>query len=262
MSEIMENTTGMMWVMLIVVALIGHVMALIWYIALKQNWPLCRRTIYELPIGGEQLRRELQNSIHTPIHAVFLLVAISFGLFANRSGPSLITSLLVTFVWAEIWHYASHRAMHLKSLHWIHKEHHLSRLNTPFSAISFSFSEKLIFDLGMVGFLALIDLVWSLNFHGIALWYIGYLIINSFSHANFEMRSPGYLRFFGRVTTSTTYHSLHHSRYTRNYGLATRCLDRLFGTEWEDYETLYQHITTDGEPLKKLRDKMDSDSEE
>lgn len=112
----------------------------------------------------------------------------------------------------------------------------------------------------MVGFLAAIDLIWSQNVCGIALWYIGYLIINSFSHANFEIRSSVYLRLFGRVTTSTTYHSLHHSRYTRNFGLATRCLDRMLGTEWEDYENLYQHITTGGEPLKKLQEKLKSDS--
>ncbi len=252
--------TGITWLVLLIVAVIGHAMALLWYIALKQKWSLCRRTIYQLPVDGAQLRRELRNSIHTPIHAVFLFAALGFGLFGNRSIVSFIVSVAVTFVWAEIWHYTSHRAMHWKSLHWIHKEHHLSRLNTPFTAISFSFFEKLIFDFGMVGFLALIDLIWSLNFFGIALWYIGYLVINSFSHANFEMRSPGYLRLFGRVSTSTTYHSLHHSRYTGNYGLATRCLDRLFGTEWEDYEALYQRITTDGDPLQKLREKVDKNS--
>ena len=44
----------------------------------------------------------------------------------------------------------------------------------------------------------------------------------------------------GKMLTTTTYHSLHHSRYTGNYGLGTRVLDRIFGTEWEDYERLYR----------------------
>ena len=45
------------------------------------------------------------------------------------------------------------------------------------------------------------------------------------------------------MLTTTTYHSLHHSRYTGNYGLGTRVLDRIFGTEWEDYERLYDRIS-------------------
>lgn len=107
----------MTWVMLLVVALIGHAMSFIWYVALKQNWPLCRKAIYQLPIDGAQMRRELLNSIHTPIHALFLLAALWLGLFENRSALSLVVSLLVKFAWAEIWHYFSHRAMHWKTLH-------------------------------------------------------------------------------------------------------------------------------------------------
>jgi len=83
---------------LLVVALAGHAMAVLWYIALKQRWPLCRRTIYQLPVDSAQLRRELRNSIHTPIHAVFLFAALGLGLFENRSTVSFILSVVVTFV--------------------------------------------------------------------------------------------------------------------------------------------------------------------
>jgi sterol desaturase/sphingolipid hydroxylase (fatty acid hydroxylase superfamily) len=61
----------------------------------------------------------------------------------------------------------------------------------------------------------------------------------------------------GKVLTTTTYHSLHHSRYTGNYGLGTRVLDRIFGTEWEDYERLYDRISAET-PLTKLREKVDT----
>ena len=122
-------------------------------------------------------------------------------------------------------------------------EHHKSRLNSPFTAISFSFTEKLVFDLGLLAPLALVDAFLSLNAYGVAAWYIGYLVINSFSHANFELKSKDYNRWLGKLLTSTTYHSLHHSRYTGNYGLGTRVLDRLFKTEWDDYEQLYEQIS-------------------
>ena len=242
---------------LLLIATLGHVMAGIWYAAYKGNWSICDRRIYDIPIQDKQLRRELKNSLHTPIHAVILAGFLYAGFFANRTWLSFFVTLALAFVWAEIWHYVSHRLMHWRPLHWIHVEHHKSHINSPFTAISFSFSEKLLFDLGYLGVLAGIDLVAPLNFFGIAAWYVGYLIINSFSHANFEFRPDTYNKWLGQVLASTTYHSLHHSRYTSNYGLATRVLDRLCKTEWTDYEKLYDRVTVEKRPLKSLRERVD-----
>jgi sterol desaturase/sphingolipid hydroxylase (fatty acid hydroxylase superfamily) len=241
---------------LLVIAVLGHAMAFFWLLALRRRWKICDRTIYDLPINEKQLRREQKNSIHTPVHALILAACAYLGFFQNTTWLSFCLSALTTTAWAEIWHYASHRAFHLKALHWIHAEHHKSHLNTPFTAISFSFSEKLIFDLGLLLPLVALDAVVSFNFYGVAAWYIGYLVINSFSHANFELKSQKYNKVFGRVLTTTTYHSLHHSRYTGNYGLGTRVLDRMFGTEWDDYEQLYERVTGERRPLTGLRERV------
>lgn len=247
--------TGPQMFILIAVALLGHTMALFWYVAQRRSARICRKTIYDMTFPAGQLRRELINSVHTPIHAVMLGTFLLLGFFNNTTWTSFWLSLLATTVWAEIWHYFSHRLFHLKSLHWIHAEHHKSHLNSPFTAISFSFSEKLLFNLGMIGFMAILDLVVGVNFFGVAGWYIGYLIINSYSHANFEIKSERFLNFAGKFLASTTYHSLHHSRYINNYGLGTRFLDRAFGTEWPDYEDLYAQINLDRMPLKRLAEK-------
>ena len=239
---------------LLLIATLGHLMAVFWYLADKYRWKICERTIYDLPIGVEQIRREMKNSLHTPMHAVILALFLYLGFFRNTSWDSFFATGIATTIWAEIWHYASHRAFHLRALHWIHVEHHKSRLNSPFTAISFSFTEKLVFDLGLLAPLAVVDAFLSLNAYGITAWYIGYLVINSFSHANFELKSKDYNRWLGKVLTSTTYHSLHHSRYTGNYGLGTRVLDRLFRTEWDDYEQLYERISSERKPLGKLRE--------
>lgn len=244
------------WVFLFIIATLGHAMAFFWYIGLHRDWAICKRTIYALPIKEKQLKREIKNSIHTPIHAVLLLVCLALGFFQETGTVSLIITFLATIVWAEIWHYGSHRAMHLKSLHWIHVEHHRSHVNSPFTAISFSFVEKLVFDIGMLLPFAIANFFIPVNFFGIALWYVGYLAINSFAHANFEFRGAGYNRHVGTVLTTTTYHSLHHSRYTGNYGLGTRFLDRLFGTEWEDYEDVYRQVTAEEHPLSALRERV------
>jgi len=243
---------------LIAIAVLGHVMALIWYLAAANKWKICERTIYDLPFDEAQIRRETRNSLHAPIHAVLLALFLYAGFFTNVSLISFLSTLALTAVWAEIWHYSSHRAFHLRPLHWIHVEHHRSHVNSWMTAISFSFSEKLIFDLGLLLPLALLDRFVSLNFLGVAAWYIAYLIINSFSHANFELKSRDYNRTLGKIVTSTTYHSLHHSRYTGNFGLGTRVLDRLFGTEWPDYEIVYDKVSSDRTPLKKLKEKFDS----
>ena len=242
-------------VTLLLIAVLGHAMALFWYTASKMRWKLCARTIYDLPISDEQIKRELRNSVHAPMHAAILAAFLAIGFFSNKTWASFFYSAFLTTAWAEVWHYFSHRAFHLRSLHWIHVEHHKSHLNSPLTAISFSFSEKLIFDLGILLPLAAIDEFSHLNPFGIMAWYVGYLVINSFSHANFEFKSANFNRWFGKVLTSTTYHSLHHSRYTGNYGLGTRVFDRLFQTEWNDYEALYDQICREKQPLKKLRER-------
>lgn len=244
--------------MLFIVAILGHVMAFSWFLADRRNSRLCRKVIYDLPIPKKQIQRELRNSVHTPMHAMMLGLALFFDAFNATTWLSFLLSYLVTAVWAEIWHYTSHRLFHLKKLHWIHREHHKSRLNSPFTAISFSISEKLIFNIGIIGFLMILDRFISLSFFGVAGWYVSYLSINSFSHANFELKSNTYLKVIGKFLTSTTYHALHHSRYINNYGLGTRFMDRTFKTEWPDYEEVYQRITVDLEPLKKLREKVTS----
>lgn len=242
-------------VILLVIATLGHAMAFFWYLAERNKWKICERTIYDLPIDPQQIKREMRNSLHAPIHAVILAAFLYLGFFRDTSFASFFYSALLTTIWAEVWHYGSHRAFHLRALHWIHLEHHKSRLNSFLTAISFSFTEKLVFDIGLLGALAIVDYFFALNAFGIAAWYIGYLVINSFSHANFELKSTDYNRWLGKVLTSTTYHSLHHSRYTGNYGLGTRVLDRLFKTEWDDYEQLYDRISRERRPLGKLRER-------
>jgi len=245
-----------------VMATLGHIMAFFWYATgkckTKYDWKVCTRTIYSLPIRNEQVWREFKSSLLTPMHAIFLGGLLYLGFFQNVSVLSFVLSLIATFVWSEIWHYSSHRAYHIRALHWIHVEHHKSALNTPFTGLSFSFMENFIFDTGLLLPLAIADHFLSLNFYGIAIWYIGYLYINSYSHANYELKPKQFNRTFGKVLTSATYHSLHHSRYTGNYGLGTRFMDRLFGTEWVDYEAVYDRISVKHQPLTKLREMVEN----
>lgn len=246
---------------LCLVAVIGHLMALFWLCVEDYEVDLSRDQIYRLEIKDAQVRRELKNSLHTPLHAVMLLVFLLLGAFDDRTLTGFAYTVLIAAIWAEIWHYVSHRAFHIKSLHWIHAEHHKSRLSSPFTALSFSFWEKFIFDFGIIGALAILGLFIPLNFYGVAAWFVGYLIINSYGHANYEIRGEAFMKLKGTVLTSTVYHALHHSRYTGNYGLGTRFLDRIFGTEWPDSEAVFHQVVTDKAPLTSLRDRVDQKGE-
>ena len=125
------------------------------------------------------------------------------------------------------------------------------------TAISFSFSEKLIFDLGMLLPLALHRQVREpelLRHRRMVHRLSRYQFVQP---REFRVEARQFQSFPRKVITSTTYHSLHHSRYTGNYGLGTRALDRLLKTEWPDYEIVYDKVSTDRNPLKKLKERFD-----
>src|SRR6185295_18521970 len=99
-SRVMPMTPRQL-VLLLVIAVLGHVMALVWYLAGKYKWSIAARTIYDLPISKEQIRREFLNSLHAPIHAVMIAPLLYFGFFANTTWLSFVLSGIGATVWAE-----------------------------------------------------------------------------------------------------------------------------------------------------------------
>src|ERR1700682_6240136 len=76
--------TGLEIATLILIAAFGHAMAAFWYLAEKFHWRICRDRIYAIPISREQIKRELRNSIHTPVHAVALFGFLLMNVFQGR----------------------------------------------------------------------------------------------------------------------------------------------------------------------------------
>jgi Delta7-sterol 5-desaturase len=217
------------------------------------------RLIYNVSPNQEQLKEELNNSFFTsPIHAVLIWAALFSGFLTPSPTTflSFVYTFLIVFVWTEIWHYFSHRLMHHKSLLWIHREHHKSKITNPLSSMSFSFLEKLIFSIGILVPLAALSLVMPISLYGIIAYYIFYFITNTLGHSNIEIRKPGYTNtFMGKVFNTPAYHAMHHARYVKNYGLITSVLDRVFNTMWEDYDQV-QTSAAESKPLQKLSQRM------
>ena len=217
------------------------------------------RRIYNLQFSQEQLKEELHNSFLTsPLHAFLIGIAMYIGFLKNHQSTLLnfTYTFLIVFVWTEVWHYFSHRAMHHKSLLWIHKEHHKSKVTTPFTSISFSFLEKFIFSFGIITPVAALSLVMPISFYGIVAYYLFYFITNTLGHSNMEIRDPEYAKtWIGKIINTPTYHAMHHARYVKNYGLITSTLDRLFNTMWEDYDKVQTRAASD-QPLQKLSERL------
>jgi Delta7-sterol 5-desaturase len=223
------------------------------------------RRIYNVAVNQDQLRDELNNSwLTSPLHALLIWLALYWGLLKDHPTTLLnfTYTFVIVFVWTEIWHYFSHRLMHHKSLLWIHREHHKSKITNPMSSISFSFMEKFIFSVGILAPVAALSAYMPVSLQGIVAYYLFYFITNALGHSNIEIRKPGYVHtWIGSIINTPTYHAMHHARYVKNYGLITSTLDRLFNTMWEDYDKV-QTRAANSRPLQKLSERLTSKKNE
>ncbi len=217
------------------------------------------KRVYNIEASKEQIKEELKNSYLTsPLHAVLIYLALYSGFLKdyNTTWFNFAYTFIIVFIWTEIWHYFSHRLMHHKSLLWIHREHHNSKVTNPVSSISFSFLEKLIFSVGIIGPVAALSQIMPLSVYGLIAYYLFYFVTNVLGHSNIEIRKPGYANtVIGKIINTPTYHAMHHARYVKNYGLITSTLDRLFNTMWEDYDKVQNRAASD-QPLSKLSERL------
>lgn len=215
--------------------------------------------VYAVAPPPEQERRERRNAlVTTPVHALLFasLIAMGWLVVGDESWAMVVATFVLTFAWTEIWHYASHRAMHHKSIHWIHVEHHKSRVTGVWTSVSFSFLEKFVFSLGILGGLAIVSRWVPLSAVGITGYYVLYFFTNTLGHANFEFRKPHYRSsLLGKVFNSPSYHAMHHARYTHNYGLLTPWLDQWLRTEWPDSAQVQTRAAL-GQPLTRLGERV------
>lgn len=139
----------------------------------------------------------------------------------------------------DAWFYWLHRLLHHPKLYkYVHQVHHESIDVNPFTSLSFHWVEAALLTLWIIPVSFILPIyapilglvqVWGLfdNLKG----HLGY----EFFPANFN-KSP--LQFM----TTSTHHSMHHSKFNGNYGVHFRFWDKLFGTEFNDYEHTFEQI--------------------
>lgn len=216
--------------------------------------------IFKIDIFQEQTSRELKAAwvVLTDTFILAVLVNCDLIRLEPSSLSNIATTFVVFFVWIEVWFYWTHRWMHQSPTLWkIHESHHLSEVNQPLTATSFSLVEKLFF-YTFAWFLVPTILSWHISICplGIAAYFTYYYISSAIAHANTEYSYSiqRYLPFgLDKLPGSSTGHALHHARYNVNFGLLTSVLDRVFGTYAKDTEEVQKRVSL-GQSLTNLQD--------
>ena len=151
----------------------------------------------------------------------------------------VLGSFAFMFVFFEAWFFVTHRLCHTRALYFMHAQHHVALTAQPLSALSFSVLERLVLLLGTVGVAAALQPVYPISLRGLELYLWVNYVLNVLAHSNVEVAPRWFARSLpGRVFIATTFHAMHHEEGRGHYGLFTRTLDRLFGTELPEYEAL------------------------
>lgn len=174
------------------------------------------------------------------LDALFVVAMIQIKLLSldiHASATGTILTVVVLFVWVEIYFYYSHRILHHKSLYWIHRHHHQGRATNPWTSLSFSILERGILLFGAAGVPAIASQFLPVSFQGFYLYFLLNYTLNVYGHLNVEVAPAWFVEtFLGKIFLTTSYHALHHLRYRGHYGLFTQVLDRIHGTKFADYQ--------------------------
>jgi len=225
--------------------------------AIEGTWGAHRR-ILALDLAKGQLRWEFWANVR---FCVLASLAFAAMLGTEALGPMQeswsagIFSFLFLWVGFDFYYYWLHRALHLPALKPFHQLHHKSRVCTALTGFSIGWVESAGWIIGWVVFALLASWIHALSMTGLLAYAVVIFVANVLGHTNTEW----FPRFFGTRTTSwgshpITFHALHHARYEKHFSFAFTVFDRLFGTEWEDWQSLFRRIV-DGQPMTRLQER-------
>lgn len=191
------------------------------------------------PRRGDQTWRELRMSFWTSF--VFGVSALAMAwvwqagylkvYLAWRAYPLwwLPVSLTVGMLLHETYYYWLHRWMHHPRVYpWLHRGHHDSVVTSGWTSFAFDVSEAWLQALIVPVILLVVPM------HGavLVLWLTLMTVSAIVNHLNVELYPlPLERTWWGRNVIGATHHGLHHTRFTKNYGLYFTFWDRWCGTE-------------------------------
>ena len=217
-----------------------------------------RHRIWQIALGPGQVRREaLANLRFDAIVGVFTAGLIATGAVHVAAGGAVggfsgWTTFGACWIGFEVYYWFFHRAMHTRPLYRFHRHHHESRVTTPFTGVSTGAVEALGWAVGFGLAPMLLSLFAPISGPGFALYFLYNYSGNIVGHVNVE---PFPRAMHGRLQSwllhPIVYHALHHARFVNHYGFGSTFMDRLLGTEWDDWPALHERVV-DGRPLTNL----------
>jgi lathosterol oxidase len=217
-----------------------------------------RRRIFAVNLAEGQVRWESWANLRFCVLASVTFAAV-LGTGAlgpmEESWTAGIFSFLFLWIGFDFYYYWLHRALHWRPLIPFHRLHHKSRVCTPLTGFSLGWVESASWIAGWVVFALLASWIHPLNMTGLMAYGVVIFVANVIGHTNTEW----FPRLSGTRTMSwgnhpITFHALHHARYVKHFSFAFTAFDRLFGTEWEDWQSLFRRIL-DGQPLTRLQER-------
>ena len=154
--------------------------------------------------------------------------------------PYFLLSILGLILFHDFYFYVTHRIMHLKGVFkHVHHVHHRSTNPSPWASFAFHPFEAVV-EAGIVPIA-----VFLAPLHPFALLtFILYMTaLNVLGHLGFELFPRGFASNpWTRWHNTAVHHNLHHEKVHCNYSLYFNWWDRLFGTMYRDYESVYDAV--------------------
>jgi sterol desaturase/sphingolipid hydroxylase (fatty acid hydroxylase superfamily) len=247
MSEIFKQVPVAVGQFLLNYGIIALVYLVVWVIFKKRfkNW----RIQLKERVDAKQIKSELINSLFTLMISTLTVVLIYFmkGLGLTKIYTDIneypkffaIGGFFIFLFMDDAWFYWVHRLLHHpKIFKYIHRVHHESVDVNPFTSLSFHWAESLLLTIWIVP----VSLFLPMYVPAFGLLQIWGLFDNIKSHLGYEFFPSWWNKSIGKLLTSSTHHNMHHSQFKGNYGVHFRIWDRLFGTEFKDYEETFDQI--------------------
>lgn len=185
----------------------------------------------------QEIRLSLLSSVVYAAPAAFALIAwvnggtaIYTDWTAYGGAPYLLLSAFIYLVLQDSYYYWAHRLMHHPRLFkWMHAGHHRSRQPTPFASFAFDPAEAV----ATAWLLPALAFVIPVHIGVVVALLILMTVTAVLNHSGWEVLPARFVNGpVGRHLISATHHSLHHTRFSANYGLYFRFWDRVMGTDW------------------------------
>ncbi|GIX12287.1 MAG: desaturase [Paracoccaceae bacterium] len=209
--------------------------------------------------SGRDGTRRLRADVAASLKALAVSAALlATGWWAQRQGwtpapvaagwwsvPAFFALLFLLF---DAWFYWGHRLLHHPAFYRFHALHHRAVAPTPWSNDASTAVDTLIEH----GFYLVVWFVLPVPAASVIALRIFDQVTGMIGHSGFE-------HFAGRASRApspliaTTFHDLHHARFTVNYGNFTSLWDRMMGTVDPRYDAMIARIEAGEAPADAVR---------